>query len=162
MQKLTQEQIQEKIEEYCTLEYKTLSELGLQQMPKHMLEDLDPDLDSEEEEYSPPSFVQNNINTTTKPKTVVKARVQVCERCKREVQVPEGSHHSVSIQISSGNRGAYLREKCTTCKLRKNPFNGTWTLPVHESNRCYLVYEQYPVDSNAGMIKFFKEYGSDK
>lgn len=157
--KLTKEQIQEALEQYCDLEYKEISESDLKAMPKHMV-DVDDDMfdDLEENEYPTPDFVQNNINMTRLPSAKLKPSLRNCQHCGREVQTPGPE---IAVQISSGNRGAYLRERCKTCKMRKNPFNGTWSLPAHEANQCYLVFEQYDITSNAGMVRKFKNMGTE-
>lgn len=154
---LTKEQIQQKIAEHCEFEYKEITDSDLKTMPKHMVQS--DSEDDEIEETLVPEFVKNNVNTTRNPGTKLKGTLRNCQYCQREIQSPGPE---IVIQISTGKRGTYLRERCKTCRIRKNPFNSTFTLPVHEANQCYLVFEQYDLDTESTQVQRFTNMGLDE
>jgi hypothetical protein len=140
MEKLTRQQIEEKLQELAYLEIPKLNKSELKLIRKTRVRDPD-DIDSDEDELVQevyPDVVRDDANIThpLELQTIKFARV-TCSDCGEPCR-----NRRTEAKYYPNSTRPHWREHCLTCQTSRNPWTGEMNIPTAISREVYAAYER--------------------
>jgi hypothetical protein len=139
MEKLTREQIEEKLNELLVLNIPKLNPTELKLIKKKP-KPVDPidELDEEEPEDLYPDVVKDDRNITT-PAEIVRIKYQMteCSDCGDLCK-----NRQVKIKYYPDSIRPHRRDYCLTCERARNPWTGEFNVEKSDMQDLYSAYER--------------------
>jgi hypothetical protein len=165
MEKLTRQQIEEKLNELAYLEIPKLNKSELKVIRRTRVrdpDDIDPDeADDELVEEVYPDVVQDDANITypAEIQAIKYQRVQ-CPDCGQPCR-----NRKTDIKYYPNSNRPHWREHCLTCDTSRNPWTGEMNIPTEIAREVYAAYERESADNpreNSKYIHFKTKQVKDK